>query len=198
MAALKATSSCSVWRMSGRRSSSADGNPAGTSGACGCSVRLRPRGTGCGLFPSNVLMKFSCCSMRSSRSGMTPRRRTPVVPPAGHRGARWRRRRQALESGAASPGATTASGARSRARDPALAAESYADATSLTRVLITALTRPLMCQQIGARRLGRPSKLSPEIEFPGNRQAPPGSRWSSPPAGPTSWECVRSKLWRPQ
>jgi len=37
--------------MSGRRSSRADGSPAGTSGACGCSVSFRPRGMSPGLFP---------------------------------------------------------------------------------------------------------------------------------------------------
>ena len=56
--------------MSGRRSSSEAGRPAGTTGGCGCAVTGRPRGTGAGFCPSRMLTKFSCCSIRRSRSGM--------------------------------------------------------------------------------------------------------------------------------
>src|SRR5690349_2942532 len=46
--ALALTSRCSASRKSGRRSSSADGKPAGTTGATGCSYIGLPRGIGRG------------------------------------------------------------------------------------------------------------------------------------------------------
>src|SRR6266851_2499399 len=56
--------------MSGRRSNRLEGSPAGTSGMCGCSANFVPRAMGPGLSPRRVLMKFSCCSMRRSRSAL--------------------------------------------------------------------------------------------------------------------------------
>ena len=70
--AFAATSSSSARWISGLRSSSADGSPAGTSAAWGCSVNGRPRVTPVGSAPSNRLMKFSCCSIDRSRVAIWP------------------------------------------------------------------------------------------------------------------------------
>ena len=53
MLALAATRFCSAARISGRRSSSADGNPGGTSGGSSCCVKSWPRTIAPGLWPSS-------------------------------------------------------------------------------------------------------------------------------------------------
>ena len=49
--------------------SNAEGKPAGTSGGSSCSVRLRPRTTSPGFFPSSRLIWFSVCSICCCSSG---------------------------------------------------------------------------------------------------------------------------------
>ena len=61
--ALAETNNISDRRTSGRRSNSVEGSPVGTSGKCGCSVRLIPRVMGLGFFPKSTLMAFSVCSI---------------------------------------------------------------------------------------------------------------------------------------
>ena len=57
--AVAAVSCCSACRMSGRRSSSSEGNPAGTAGGSVCSVSARPRGIRAGFLPSKTLSSSS-------------------------------------------------------------------------------------------------------------------------------------------
>ena len=47
------------------------GVPAGTSGACGCSVNFSLAGSSPGLFPRSMLMAFSSCAIWRSRSGIS-------------------------------------------------------------------------------------------------------------------------------
>jgi len=68
MRALAAMSVCSARRMSGRRSSSSDGTPAGTAGRISAS-RGKPRGMGPGLRPSSTLRAFSVWPIARSMSG---------------------------------------------------------------------------------------------------------------------------------
>src|SRR6185436_19730411 len=49
MCAFAEMSCCSAWRISGRRSSSIDGSPAGTWGGAACASRTPPRGIGSGF-----------------------------------------------------------------------------------------------------------------------------------------------------
>ncbi len=70
MRALAPTSCCSAWRRSGRRSSSADGSPAGTVGTTACAYIGSPRGMGMGLRPSRMLIWFSFATISLSISGM--------------------------------------------------------------------------------------------------------------------------------
>src|SRR6059058_3444408 len=70
MRALAATSPSSAWRMSGRRSRSVDGKPAGTVGGKVCPVRGRPRLIPPGLRPSRMLSRCSVCAICRSRSGI--------------------------------------------------------------------------------------------------------------------------------
>ncbi len=70
MLALAPTSFCSACRRSGRRSSSADGNPAGTVGTTACSYIGTPRGTGPGFRPSRMLIWFSFATISLSSWGM--------------------------------------------------------------------------------------------------------------------------------
>src|SRR5262252_3771553 len=60
--ALAETSCCSACRTSGRRSSSAEGRPAGTCGGTFCSVRLAPRAMGPGFRPRRKQRRFSCAT----------------------------------------------------------------------------------------------------------------------------------------
>ena len=47
-------------------------NPAGTVGRIALSTSGLPLVTGAGFLPKRVLIRFSCCSMRLSRSGIVP------------------------------------------------------------------------------------------------------------------------------
>ncbi len=67
--ALAERRSCSFWRMSGRRSSSADGSPAGTSAGSNSWSREWLRVIGPGFCPSRTLRWFSCATICRSRSG---------------------------------------------------------------------------------------------------------------------------------
>ena len=70
MPALAARAAYSAWRMSGRRSSSAEGRPAGTSGGGAWSERRAPRATGPGFLPTSTLIWFSLIATCLSRSGI--------------------------------------------------------------------------------------------------------------------------------
>ena len=70
MLALAATSKSSAVFISGRRSSSADGKPAGMLGGEYCSVSAVPRGIGPGLRPSSKLIWFSWMAIWRSSSGI--------------------------------------------------------------------------------------------------------------------------------
>ena len=61
MSAVAAARLCSATRMSGRRSRSSEGRPAGTAAGRFCSVTARPRRTGPGLRPMRMEISFSAC-----------------------------------------------------------------------------------------------------------------------------------------
>src|SRR6266436_7162949 len=69
--ALAAIRVCSAARMSGRRSSSAEGSPGGTAGGWAWAVKGWPRGTAPGGCPRSKRSWFSVCSIRRCESGMT-------------------------------------------------------------------------------------------------------------------------------